>query len=263
MRRVGCARPPGWPVGVIAMVITAMAGSVTCPALAAQEPGVHVGAVDGQVFDQDTRNWIEGAEITIDGMESVVTDAEGHFRIEGIPIGWHRLVIRRIGYAERVDTLSVPTNSVLAVRVALARQAVVLPPLSITVRSATLERNGFYARARQGYSGVHLDRAQIEERRATTVSQLFQGISGIRVLYDGLYGARVVINQVVSVVDPDGRLGCEPSYWIDGVRSTMITPDVIRLDELEGVEIYRRAGAPGKYIDSCGTIVFWTRVPAR
>lgn len=249
-------------VRVVFAIATAILSGVP-PALAAQETGVHVGAIDGQVFDQDTREWIEGVEVRVDGMEPTLTDATGHFRIDGIPVGWHRVVIRRIGYAARVDTIGVPTNSVLAVQVALAREPVVLQPLTITVRSATLERNGFYARSRQGYSGVYLDRARIEERRATSVSQLFDGVTGIRVLYDGLYGPRLLINQVVSVTDTERRDGCEPSYWIDGVRSTMITPDVMRLDELEGVEIYRRAGAPGKFIDPCGTILFWTRVPIR
>ena len=248
----------------LAVTIAGAAGSLVCPALTAQKPGIHVGAIAGQVFDQDTRKWIAGVEITVDEMESVITDVEGHFRIEGIPVGWHRVVIRRIGYETRVDTIAIPTNSVLAVRVALAREPVVLEPMTITVRSATLERNGFYTRSQQGYSGVYLDRAKIESMRASSVTQLFRNMNGIRVVYDGLYGARLMINQVVSLSDPnqeDG--GCEPSYWIDGVRSTMTTPDMMRLDELEGVEVYRRAGAPGKFIHSCGTILFWTRVPIR
>ena len=249
---------------VFALAFTTAAGSLASPAVTAQKPGIHVGAIAGQVFDQDTRKWIAGVEITVDEMESVVTDVEGHFRIDGIPVGWHRVVTRRIGYETRVDTIAIPTNSVVAIRVALAREPVVLEPLTITVRSATLERNGFYARSRQGYSGVYLDRARIESMRASSVTQLFRNMNGIRVIYDGLYGARLMINQVVSLSDPnqeDG--GCEPSYWIDGVRSTMTTPDMMRLDELEGVEVYRRAGAPGKFIDSCGTILFWTRVPIR
>ena len=248
----------------VALAITAAAGLAAGPPLSAQDPGVHVGAIAGQVFDQETRKWVAGVEVTVDDMEPVITDAEGHFRIDAIPAGWHRVVTRRIGYETRVDTVAIPTNSVLAVRVALSREPVVLEPLTITVRSATLERNGFYTRAQQGYSGVYLDRAKIEAMRATSVTQLFRNITGIRVVYDGLHGARLVINQVVSLSDPEQDIGgCQPSYWIDGIRSTMTTPDMMRLDELEGIEVYRRAGAPGKFIHSCGTILFWTRVPIR
>ena len=256
-------RPFG-PASRIALAIAVMSGLLVCLPLTAQDPGIHVGAVVGQVYDQDTREWIGGVEITIDDGEPVITDAEGRFRIDAIPVGWHRVVSRRIGYETRVDTIGIPTNSVLAVQVALSRTPVVLTPLVISVRSATLERNGFYERARQGYSGVYLDRARIEDKRVTTVTQLFRGVTGIRVVYDGLYGARLIVNQVVSLRDPNqDRGGCEPSYWIDGVRSTMTSPDVMRLEELEGVEVYRRAGAPGKFIDPCGTILFWTRVPAK
>ena len=262
-RALGPCRPAGL-LGRIALVIAAVAGSLICPSLTAQEPGIHVGAVVGQVYDQDSREWIGGVEVKIDDGEPVITDVDGRFRIDAIPVGWHLITSRRLGYETRVDTVAIPTNSVLAVRVALSRTPVVLPPLMISVRSATLERNGFYERARQGYSGVYLDRAKIEEERVTSVTQLFRGIAGIRVVYDGLYGARLIVNQVVSLRDPNqDRGGCQPSYWIDGVRSTMVSPDVMRLDELEGVEVYRRAGAPGKFIDPCGTILFWTRVPTK
>lgn len=256
----------GCPVGRIALAIAVVAVSLAGPGLTAQERGIHVGAIVGQVFDQDTREWLAGVEVKVDDMESVITDAEGNFRIDAIPVGWHLVVTSRIGYETRVDTVGVPTNSVLAVQVALAREPVVLPPLQITVRSATLERNGFYERARQGYSGVYLDRARIEDMNATAVTQLFRGITGIRIIYEGLYGARLIVNQVVSLregEDQDRLGGCEPSYWIDGIRSTIRTPDVMRLDELEGVEVYRRAGAPGKFIDPCGTILFWTRIPTK
>ena len=263
-KRTWGSRRPGRPVGRIAVAMATMVGSVVCPALRAQDPGIHVGAVVGQVYDQDTREWIGGVEIRVDDSDPVFTDAEGRFRIDAIPVGWHLLVSRRMGYETRVDTVGIPTNSVLAFRVPLSRRPVALPPLTISVRSATLERNGFYERARQGYSGVYLDRAKIEEARATSVTQLFRGITGIRVIYDGLYGARLIVNQVVSVTDASVDWGgCEPAFWIDGVRSTMITPDVMRLDEIEGVEIYRRAGAPGKFVDPCGTILFWTRVPTK
>lgn len=271
-------RPAWWPVARVARrrsggsvrgllviaAVTAPAASAGVP-LSAQDPsGVHVGAIDGQVFDQDTRERVEGVEIRVEGIDDpTFTDREGRFRIDGIPVGRYRVLIRRIGYEARLDTISVPTNSVLAVEIALARQPVVLEPLKITVRSATLERNGFYERSLQGYSGVYLDRAKILEKRATSVTHLFQGINGIRVLYDGLAGARVVVNQHYSMVDTVQGGGCQPSFWIDGVRSTMRSPDVMLLNELEGIEIYRRAGAPGKYIDPCGTILFWTRVPTR
>ena len=262
--RAGCWWRPDGPVGRIAPAIAVIAVSLICPPLVAQDPGIHVGAVVGQVYDQDTREWIGGVAITLDDAEPVLTDSEGRFRIDGIPVGWHLIVSRRLGYETRVDTVAIPTNSVLAVRVSLSRQPVVMEPLMVSVRSATLERNGFYERARQGYSGVYLDRAKIEEARATAVTQLFRGMNGIRVVYDGLYGARLIVNQVVSLRDPNqDRGGCQPAYWIDGVRSTMISPDVMRLDELEGVEVYRRAGAPGKFIDPCGTILFWTRVPTK
>lgn len=68
------------------------------------------------------------------------------------------------------------------------------------------------------------------------------------------------MNQQVTFRD---RGGCEPTLWIDGTRSTMRSYDMMRVEEIEGIEVYTGGGAPGTFNDPCGTVVIWTRVPIR
>jgi hypothetical protein len=37
--------------------------------------------------------------------------------------------------------------------------------------------------------------------------------------------------------------------------------DMMRAQEIEGIEVYTGGSAPGKFNDICGTVVIWTRVP--
>ena len=215
-------------------------------------------AVVGRVLDGSTADGL--AEVQVQVLESsltVHTDSRGNFRIEPVPPGTHRLRFSRIGYAERTGAVDVTVGAVLEVRVALSEDPVELAPLTVMVRSAVLDRAGFYDRRSQGMRGHFLERGDIEGRQADAVTDLFRRMSGVRVVHGGIYGSQVLVNQRVTF--KDSSAGCEPSIWLDGIRSTMLTPDDMEVEELEGLEVYTGASAPGKFNDICGVIVLWTR----
>ena len=170
-------------------------------------------------------------------------------------------MVRRLGFEDRAETLEIPENQLVNLKVELSSEPIELDPIVATVRSPVLMRNGFYARETQGYSGTRIERQEIEDRRIDTVTDLFKGMRGVSVVYGGLYGSRVFINQSFNF--STGGRGCIPSVYLDGIRSTMRTYDVMRADEIEGIEVYSRGGVPGKYNDPCGVVLIWTRVPVR
>lgn len=219
------------------------------------------GVVAGRVVDQADGEPLAGAEIGIGNSNVLaVSDGDGAFRIPGVPGGTHVLWVRHLGYGERSDSISLPPRALLDVTIALGTEAIELDELVVVVRSPVLARRGFYARQAQGYGGHFLDRADVERRKPSSVTDLFKDVRGLRVVYGGIYGGRIFVNQRATFAD-DGRPGCEPQLWLDGIRSTMNSYDLMRAEEIEGVEIYAGGRAPGKFIDICGTIVIWTRVP--
>lgn len=217
-------------------------------------------AIRGRVVDETGTRAIRGVEVRLAGTDlSAVTDDDGEFRLSPVRPGAHVVVSQHLGYADRTDSLDVPRAALLVVTMTLAAEAIELDPIVVEVRSPVLDRHGFYDRRAQGFGGTFIDRAKIEKKNPETVSALFRNIPGLRVVYGGIRGARVFFNQRVNFRDTTP--GCEPMLWIDGVRSTMGSYDMMRVEEVAGIEVYAGGGAPGKFNDLCGTVVIWTRVP--
>jgi hypothetical protein len=250
--------------GLVATMVAMLTLSAWLPmGTAAQRGRPPDGVVTGQVLDARTEEPLEGAEVGLEDTElRAVTDNEGRFRLPGVAGGSYRLWARRIGYAERSDSLRVPPRALVDVTVVMSTDPIELEELVVTVRSPVLARNGFYARQEQGYGGVYVDRAEIERRRPQSVTDIFKNVPGLRVVYGGIYGSKVFVNQRVTFDDAN-LPGCEPLLWLDGIRSTMTIYDLMRAEEIEGIEIYSGGSAPGKFNHLCGTIVIWTRVPIR
>lgn len=243
---------------VLRGLVCLMAGSGAVPPEAAgQDVGGSV-AVRGQVVDRANGRGVDGAEVVLQGTPwFVVADDRGRFRLETLRPGRYVFEVHRIGYHSRTDTLDVPEGVSLELTFELSVEPIPLAGIEVVTRSLLLESRGFYDRQRQGFRGFFLDRPAIEKRDPLYVTDLFRNIPGV----DVVNGAFLRMSQSVTLLG--GGRGCEPSVWLDGIRSNMRNYDFIRPDHIEGVEVYTGGGAPGKYNDLCGTVVIWTRVTTR
>ena len=211
----------------------------------------------GRVVDDDGRP-VAGADVTLARTRlATVTDGRGRFQLLEVPVGTQAIVVQHIGYRTRMDTLEIPDGVAMELELAVAVDAVPVQGIVVSVRSLLLENRGFYARQRQGFRGVFMDRPAIEQRDPLYVADLFRTIPGVEVVN----GSRLIMSQSVNF--SDGGRGCEPSLWLDGVRSGLRNYDYIKPDHIEGIEVYTGGGAPGKYNDLCGTVVIWTRLILR
>jgi len=214
-------------------------------------------ALRGTVVDAGSGKGVVGAEVVIRGTEwRWITDGRGRFRFDKLRAGRYLMEVHRVGYATRADTVNVPDGVSVEVTLTLSVEPIELPGLEVVTRSLLLERRGFYDRQRQGFRGVFMDRPAIEKEDPLYVADLFRNIPGVEVV-----AGRLVMSQSVTLLG--GGRGCEPSLWLDGIRSGIRNYDYIRPDHIEGLEVYTGGGAPEKYNDLCGTIVIWTRVPVR
>ena len=228
----------------------------------AQEGRVGSASIRGRVLDHETNDPLIGVEVSVDqATPQSITNERGEFQFEGIVSG--SLVLRswRLGYTERVDSLSISEGGLIDVTIRLSTEAIELEELVVEVKSRLLEQRGFYERQRTGYGGVFIDREAIVQRNPSRLTDLFRTMSGVRVVYGGLFGPKVFVNQ--NITFSDGGLGCEPDLVLDGVRSTMRSYDFIDPIEVEGLEVYAGGGAPGGFSDPCGTVAIWTRIQVR
>jgi hypothetical protein len=110
----------------------------------------------------------------------------------------------------------------------------------------------FYAHKRVSRFGYFFERADIERRNPTHISELLRTMRGVHLSPTGTLGNAVRLR------------GCRPMVWLNGLRVPDAEVDeVAHPDEVAGLEVYiSMAGMPARFVDlveKCGVIAVWTR----
>ncbi len=183
--------------------------------------------------------------------------------------------MRHVAYAPTDGGLRFPAGERVRVDVLVAARALVLDPVVVRERRrGRLVDVGFYDRREAG-RGVFVDRAEIEARRPTRITDLLRGRAGLRVVDAGIHGADLrLVGQGAPRHGPDA---CQPAVWIDGVLARAGGPvqddamrrvlsSLIEPEQIEAMEVHSgAAGLPPRFGGSgalCGVVVIWTLRPA-
>lgn len=202
---------------------------------------------------------VENVSLTVPGSGFTVrTGAAGRFDVAGVATGTQLLDIRALGFEplrvavnifdddtlDRSFTLSKVTK-LAAVEVRAARAALLGP-----------EMVDFEQRRKVGL-GRYFGPEDLNALNPLRIAVIFQGLPGVRVVQDGMYGDRLLMSGTGF------SQFCSPDIWLDGFRiSNDGTLDfVIPPYLLRAVEVYSRAGSiPAQYqtTSGCGVIVLWS-----
>ncbi len=204
-----------------------------------------------------------------------VTDRVGEFTLR-LPAASYRLRLRRLGYSPRItQPIGVDSTSEASVQLWLTPAAVSLDTVTVVAEHAMVEKRlgylvdaGFYERRRLGF-GIFMTRSHIDSVMPRVVSDLFHGISGVRVNCDRSRSCDLLMPAAALMFH---RGTCWPSIVVDGVvvRAGGLKQDpLMNLDDylnpfnIEAVELYRSpAGIPVQYsgyLSPCGAILAWSR----
>lgn len=224
------------------------------------------GALDsrivGHVMDHDTGARIAGVVMTASGEgddeNSVVTDSEGRFVLEGLPPGTVLLAASHIAYADRTDAVHLEAERTVEVQVVLAREVVPLEGILVEVRSRALEMTGYYERQLRAGRGRQATRADFEGIAYRRTVDLIQEVPGIRLhpSPDGM-GTDVRMSRVTGLRG-DGR-GCIPRLYVDGAPRPTTEINSIPLESVEAWEAYAGGTTPPEFSHACGVILIWSR----
>jgi Carboxypeptidase regulatory-like domain/TonB-dependent Receptor Plug Domain len=255
--------------------------AILITALAAVDPlhaqtGVATRLV-GRVIDQENARPVGGALIHLDSATTALSDDRGWFIFGAVSAGSHMVRVEMIGYASRDDSLDVRAGQVNEIRLTIARTAISLEPIEVTVRSGWLESSGFYEREESSAAGHFVNRADIERKQPRVLTDLLSDIPGLRVhfLDAGRKHVRITRGGTTNLqaFDPRQELvlpGCEPDLYLDGQLYRERIPrdgtenkvdafDIVEPQLIEGIEVYTGSTAPLQYQNSCGVILVWTK----
>ncbi|MEZ4415862.1 MAG: carboxypeptidase regulatory-like domain-containing protein [Gemmatimonadota bacterium] len=222
-------------------------------------------SLTGVVVDARTDLPIEGAALTLLGTDrQLVTTADGAFRFTGLPAGDLILRTRRLGYADRADTLSVGDGETLDLRVPLSVRAIDLAPIVVVARGR--ERDPARAFRLDG-----MDRAAIEAvlPRAHTMQDLIRqaNVPGLELYELQQPGESASLCIELRRARRDLRnTGCNSvSVYIDGRRAINptsalvdLSPEVIeRWEIVDPIDARVLYGTDGDR----GVLAIETRIP--
>jgi hypothetical protein len=244
------------------------------PLLASLLPAFASGQViQGRVLEAATGNPVPYVEVRVEGSDrpigAVVTDSTGRFMLRATIGGVYRLRTYHVGFAPIEADVEVGTGAMVELVLRLSPQPTELPAIEVVSRGrapdAFLERGGFYERRSAGF-GVFRTPEEVERRNLFAPSDLFQGISGVRLNYVGIQGKDI---RMTRGDDPN----CSPRIFIDNVMARRGGRSASQADppldalvpprDILAVEVYRGPSeVPVEFAGNdvtCGVVIIWTK----
>lgn len=257
-------------------VVFAALTAVCLSAFAAPLPAAAQIRLEGRVVDDATNLPIPAARVEIfdftwQKLGQRTTDAQGGFSYPLRRPGSYHLRVGRTGYARTTPRLVTGAHSYINVEVRLKSDAVLMAPLTVVARSASVTSpvlDNFHARMRQGL-GTYITREDLQRMRPNAVSDVVTRVPGLFLASHGVMGRQIYSGRTAGTAP-----GCPAQIWVDGFlvnpRSKaggevtgMTLDEAVRPQDVEGIEIYHGlATVPAEFmsIDSrCAVIAVWTR----
>lgn len=217
------------------------------------------------VFDDATGDPVGGAQVVDLATKRIaVTSVSGAISLAFLRPGVSILLIRKIGYAPRLQTVTVSASDTVPITMALEPRAQVLPEVRTTATNTTSGRLAMFEQHRAGGFGHFLTQDQLEKAEGRLTSDVFRRIPGVWLRFDMRSGAW----YVASTRSGGGGAPCAATVVVDGMSRRgdfhgAFDINSIRPEEMAGVEFYPGGAttpiAYGGTQDGCGTVVIWTR----
>jgi hypothetical protein len=223
-------------------------------------------SVSGTVTLEHNDNYA-GSRVEVVGTDVVaLTDAQGHFTLQGLPSGSRLLVARHLGYVVGSAAVDLTPRETKHVALTLPKFVAMMDPVLVTARrTAALDKVGFNLRARSA-NGYFLGPDRLKNMHPFYMTDILRLVPGLRVVNTPT-GTMVMSSRGVTSLS--GGSGCV-QYFVDDMPFTEMEPgeanSFISGSEIVAVEVYQPGLAPAQYVrsgGSCVTILLWTRYKVR
>jgi hypothetical protein len=258
---------------------------IAAEAFAQASPG-STSTLVARVLDRTSGAVVAGAEVELspDGGR-LVTDSLGSFRAVGLATGVYSVTIRRVGFQQISDHISVGPEAETRLEFRLIR-VVILDTLEARAKGVTYispALRGFEERRAFGH-GNFITEAELRKSDDRTLGNVLRRVPGISIApyRSAEYaasrrspggGQRALARGGAPAADPNDRQspkGCWVAVYLDGAAIYLGPPQPapnlsqIPVRELAGVEFYAgSASVPAQFAairkSDCGVLLLWTR----
>ena len=213
------------------------------------------GRIAGRVTEESRKNRrVSNVEVTVlsPARAGTLTDGRGRFNLTDLEPGLVQVQFTHLSYAPRMTTLIVHPGRTVEINASMSAQPIELEAIEVTVRSAYLERNGFYRRLERGF-GKQFTQKDLEAIDPMYVSDVIWRVPGVMVRRrnDG----RTVAVSGRGLSFSGG--GCVLPVYVDGFRVYDVNLDQYPPEWIDAMEVYHGiAGTAVKcgMLNSCGVV---------
>lgn len=219
--------------------------------------------ISGIVMTHD-KHPLEGAQVAVDGSTAnAITDAQGAFRLTGLPDGTRMAEARALGYAPVRVRVELSRLEATTVSIVMSKQVATLDAVTVFGKQGTRLRDltGFLDRKRRGF-GHFITQQEIDQENASSTCDLLRRVPGVNVRDVGGSGCTANIRGSSSGGLSQGVHLCEPKVYQDNMPFSGTLSEFSQSmspRDIMGVEVYSTATEPPQFQGSCGVIVVWTR----
>ncbi len=232
--------------------------------------------LQGRVTDT-TNVGLPGVEVVLPALkQTATTDAEGYYRIVGIPGGPRRIVMRKIGF-QPLNSLHTLIADTVVLDVRMAPLEVVLPTIEVTAwgLEPVPAKLRAWAERRERGEGTFFDSAFLRENEHRQLKEVLRRVIGYRQVrftdgagYGAATGTRSISlsKRTKPIGAPDA---CYMTVYLDGAMiwrsgSKATPPDLdnFPIQQLAAIEVFTSASEmPAQFNTSstCGVLSLWTR----
>ena len=265
--------PAVTPSGPLLRRLALSAALLLSSATAASAQARRDGRIAGAVVDKATGNPVAGATVVslIDG-KSQRTDSAGTYRLEKLPSGIIRVLVRADGFPAKGVIVALGPGEVVDQRIELDSTAAAaappppqntgattgrfqaLPTVTVEATPSLGPRYASFERRRKTGVGQFVVRADIEKGGFNNLQDVLRTLRGVTM--------DCANSHTCGVRMARAPMRCLPEYIVDDTSDPNFGPTVAVRD-IEAIEVYTGpADVPGEYAGrnaGCGVIVIWTR----
>jgi iron complex outermembrane receptor protein len=208
------------------------------------------GEIAGRVVDAAGATGLDGAVVRLLNTSLATLSAgQGSFRLTGVPVGSHVLIVNRIGFAQRLERVEVRAGETVNLTVQLTPASLRLDELVVSAEKREENVQDL------PYAVAVITAAQIEEKRIQSPSDLSGLVPNLMHVNTGSSGFNLVSIRGINSATGNGQENAVAQY-VDGVyqfdaaNTNFQFLDVDRIEVLRGPQgtLYGR-GAMGGVIN--------------